>query len=186
MYEIEFGMPLSELLKLVGADDTGAVQMGGPSGQMVGPESFGRTVCYDDLATGGSVMVFNKSRDVIDIARQFMEFFCEESCGYCTPCRVGNELLKERVERILAGRGEPDDIGYLENLGGCIKFASRCGLGQTSPNPVLTTIKNFKPAYESRLKAPEKGEQRGFDFAAAVRGAEDIAGHRSALHHDAE
>jgi [NiFe] hydrogenase diaphorase moiety large subunit len=115
-----------------------------------------------------------------------MEFFCEESCGYCTPCRVGNELIKERVERILDGRGEPDDLGYLEALGNTVKLASRCGLGQTSPNPVLSTIKNFKPAYESRLSAPKRGEQRGFDFAAAVRGAEEIAGHRSVQHHDAE
>lgn len=186
VYEIAFGTTLEELLKLVGAEDTAAVQMGGPSGQMVGPESFKRTICYDDLATGGAVMVFNKSRDVLDVARQFMEFFCEESCGYCTPCRVGNVLLKERLEAILAGKGEPGDLAYLEQLGGVVKFASRCGLGQTSPNPVLTTLKNFKPAYESRVKAAEHGEQRRFDFAAAVRGAEAIAGHQSVQHADAE
>ncbi len=186
VYEVEFGTPVRTLLKLVGAEDAAAVQVGGPSGQMVGPEAFDRTICYDDLATGGSIMVFNASRDVLDIARQFMEFFCEESCGYCTPCRVGNELLKERLDRIVAGRGEPEDIAYLEELGTSVKFASRCGLGQTSPNPVLTTIKNFRPSYESRLQVATHGEQRGFDFAAAVRGAEEIAGHRSVIHHDAE
>jgi len=186
VYEIELGLSLSELLRLVGAEDAGAVQMGGPSGQMVGAESFDRTICYDDLATGGSVMVFNTSRDVVDIARQFMEFFCEESCGYCTPCRVGNELIKERVERILAGRGVPDDLGYLEELGAAVKLASRCGLGQTSPNPVLTTIKNFRSAYASRLEAPKQSTHRGFDFAAAVRDAEGIAGHGSTQQHDAE
>ncbi|MBN2196325.1 MAG: NAD(P)H-dependent oxidoreductase subunit E [Polyangiaceae bacterium] len=182
VYELEFGITLAALLKLVGAEDAGAVQVGGPSGQLVGPASFERTICYDDLATGGSIMVFNRSRDILGIARGFVEFFCEESCGYCTPCRVGNELLKERLDTIIAGRGEPSDLAYLEELGAIMKLASRCGLGQTSANPVLTTIKHFRPEYEARLRAPQRGEQRRFDFNAAVAGAERIAGHQSVQH----
>jgi [NiFe] hydrogenase diaphorase moiety large subunit len=182
IYEVPFGTSLTALLKLVGAEDPAAVQVGGPSGTLVGPNEFHRTICYDDLATGGSVMVFNRSRDVLAIAREFVEFFCEESCGYCTPCRVGNELLKERLDAILAGRGEPSDVAYLEEIGAVMKLASRCGLGQTAANPVLTTLKNFRSAYDARLRAPVQGEQRRFDFAAAVAGAERIAGHASVQH----
>lgn len=184
VYEIEFGTTLAELLTLVAADDAAAVQVGGPSGQLVSPAEFGRAICYDDLATGGSIMVFNRSRDVLDVARQFVAFFCEESCGYCTPCRVGNELLKERLDAIIAGRGEPGDIPYLEELGAVMKLASRCGLGQTSANPVLTTLRNFRPAYEARLQPSSRGEQRRFDFSAAVAGAERLAGHDSVQHGD--
>jgi len=182
IYEVPFGTSLAALLTLADAEDTAAVQVGGPSGQMVGPADFKRTICYDDLATGGSIMIFNSTRDVLKIAREFVEFFCEESCGYCTPCRVGNELLKERLDAIIAGRGEPTDLAYLEEIGAVMKLASRCGLGQTSANPVLTTIKNFRPAYDARLRAPTHGEQRRFDFAAAVAGAERIAGHASVQH----
>jgi [NiFe] hydrogenase diaphorase moiety large subunit len=74
-----------------------------------------------------------------------MEFFIEESCGYCTPCRVGNVLLKER-SIASSRRGEPADLDYLRELGDTVKTTSRCGLGQTSPNPVLTTLKNFRPS----------------------------------------
>jgi len=182
IYEVPFGTSLTELLALADAEDVAAVQVGGPSGQLVGPADFKRTICYDDLATGGSIMIFNSTRDVLKIAREFVEFFCEESCGYCTPCRVGNELLKERLDAIIAGRGEPTDLAYLEEIGAVMKLASRCGLGQTSANPVLTTIKNFRPAYDARLRAPTHGEQRRFDFAAAVAGAERIAGHASVQH----
>ncbi len=113
------------------------MQVGGASGLMVGPADFDKPVSYEGLATGGSVMVFNPERDVIRVAERFMDFFIEESCGYCTPCRVGNTLLKERLDRILHGNGERADLDYLQDLGETIKRTSRCGLGQTSANPVL-------------------------------------------------
>ena len=110
VFEVPFGIKLSEVLKLAGAEDAIAVQVGGASGQMVAREEFGRTICYDDLATGGSIMVFGPERNVLEVAEKFMDFFVEESCGYCTPCRVGNVLLKQRLERIIAGKGEPADV----------------------------------------------------------------------------
>lgn len=79
VYEVPFGIELNEVLKLCGAEDAATVQVGGASGQMVGPADFGRTICYDDLATGGSIMIFRKGRNVLEIARKFMEFFVEES-----------------------------------------------------------------------------------------------------------
>jgi [NiFe] hydrogenase diaphorase moiety large subunit len=178
VYEVPFGIKLSEVLSLVGAANTIAVQVGGPSGQMVGPKDFERTICYDDLATGGSVIVLGKGRDLLKVVAEFMEFFVEESCGYCTPCRVGNVLIKERLDKILAGLGEPKDMAYLEQLGQTVKTASRCGLGQTSANPVLSTLKNFPELYQTLVKCQTEGFQRSFDLAAAVSQAEAITGRK--------
>jgi [NiFe] hydrogenase diaphorase moiety large subunit len=179
IYEVPFGIPLKDVLKEVGAEDTIAVQIGGPSGQMVAANDFSRTICYDHLATGGSVMVFGPNRHIFDIASYFMHFFIEESCGYCTPCRVGNVLLKERLDAIRHGRGEPADLEYLQDLGTTIKTMSRCGLGQTSPNPVLTTLKNFRPTYDALVNERQNGMQPAFDLLAAVADAESITGRKS-------
>jgi len=179
VYELPFGITIRELLSRVKAENPAAVQIGGPSGQMIGPKDFDRIVCYDDLATGGSIMIFNRQRNLLEVAANFMDFFVEESCGYCTPCRAGNVLLKERLDKIIAGQGEPADLAYLEDLGQTVKALSRCGLGQTSPNPVLTTLKNFRSEYESRVKEGLQGQVRSFDIAAAVSDAEQIAGRKS-------
>jgi [NiFe] hydrogenase diaphorase moiety large subunit len=181
VYEVTLGIKLSEVLELAGAEEAAAVQIGGPSGQMVGPREYERTVCYDDLATGGSVMVFGPQRDVLEVVHSFLDFFVEESCGYCTPCRVGNVLLKKGMEKMLAGRGESDDLEYLENLGRTVTRTSRCGLGQTSPNPVLSTLEQFRSEYEARLSEPEEGQQGDFDLASAVKEAAGIVDRESAL-----
>ncbi len=179
VYELPFGLPLRELLKLAGAEDAAAVQVGGASGQMVGPAEYGRTICYDDLATGGSIMVFGPQRDLLHVVEKFLEFFVEESCGYCTPCRAGNVLLLERIRRLRAGQGEPADLDYLLDLGETIKVASRCGLGQTSPNPVLSTLKNFRSVYDTAVKEAPDGCQPSFNIHAALAVAETIAGRKS-------
>ncbi len=179
VYEVPFGTTLREFFTLCGAQDIMAAQVGGPSGQLVGEKDFDRELCYDDLATGGSLMVFNHERDVLHIVKKFMDFFVEESCGYCTPCRVGNRLLLERVERIIDGLGEASDLDYLESLGQNIKVASRCGLGQTSPNPVLTSMKNFRDAYEAKLQQPDGGKQPGFDIHAQLTDAVALTGRES-------
>ncbi|MCE5327128.1 MAG: NADP oxidoreductase, partial [Planctomycetaceae bacterium] len=182
VYEVPFGIKLSEVLDMAGAEDTQAVQIGGPSGQMVGKADFGRTICYDDLATGGSIMIFGPKRNVLEIAKEFMEFFCDESCGYCTPCRVGNVLLEQRLDAILHGKGEPGDIEYLDTLGKTVKLASRCGLGQTSANPILTTIKNFRGEYEKLLKKPAGEMIRRFNIHEALSDAKAITGRQSTLY----
>jgi [NiFe] hydrogenase diaphorase moiety large subunit len=180
VYEVEFGTSLKEVLDMAGANSPVAVQVGGPSGQMVGPADFGRKICYDDLATGGSLMVFGPDRNVLEVADKFMEFFIEESCGYCTPCRVGNVLLRERLQKILHGNAEPADLDYLQELGETVKRASRCGLGQTSANPVLTTLKNFRPLYTALAKKEESGLNPGFDLEEELSDAAAIAGRKSA------
>jgi len=184
VFEVPFGISLREVLKMAGAEDAAAVQVGGPSGVMVPPEQFDRVICYDDLATGGSVMVFGPERDLLEVVAAFTDFFIEESCGFCTPDRVGMVLVKERLERIRAGRGEKGDLEYLEDLCKTVKTASRCGLGQTAPNPVLTTLENFRSVYESRLAEESEGFQRGFDLKGALAAAEAIAGRKSAIAHE--
>ena len=178
VYEVPLGTRLAAVLEMCGAEDPLAVQVGGPSGQMVGAADFEREICFDDLATGGALVVFGAGRDPLEIASQYLGFFIHESCGYCTPCRVGNVLLKERLDRILAGRGEPPDLDYLQSLAGTVKTASRCGLGQTSPNPVLSTLRSFRPLYEARLTTPVEGRQAGFDLAARRAEAGRLAGRR--------
>ncbi len=181
VYEVPFGMRLGEVLGLAGAHRTQAVQVGGASGSLVGKESFDRRLCYEDLPTGGAVMVFDHSRDLLGVVEAFMRFFVSESCGYCTPCRVGNVLLLDRLRVIREGRGEPGDMDYLRDLGTVVKFASRCGLGQTSPNPILTTLEHFPHLYRKRCRPAEpSGIRRSFDILAQLTEAERISGRRSA------
>ncbi|MDP6524211.1 MAG: NAD(P)H-dependent oxidoreductase subunit E [Kiritimatiellia bacterium] len=185
VYEVPFGITLGDFLKLAGGENAAAVQVGGPSGQMVGPDDFGKTICYDDLATGGSVMVFGPHRNILEIAAKFMDFFVEESCGYCTPCRAGNVLLQGHLKRILDGRGEMEDLDYMQKTGETVKLTSRCGLGQTSPNPVLSTLKNFRPAYEVLIKEKkEEGFKAAFDIQEALGDSKGLIGRESTIYND--
>ena len=174
VYEVEFGITLRDFLAKCGAEDAIAVQVGGPSGKMVGPSEYDRIFCFEDLSTGGSVMVFGPGRNVLEVARDFMEFFADESCGYCTPCRVGNVLLKDGLERILAGRGEPEDLTQFSSIGAVMKQTSRCGLGQTSSNPVLSTMEQFPEAYDALITADPDGYRKSFDLEAELSQARAV------------
>ena len=176
VYEVPFGITVRSFLQTIGATNAKAVQIGGPSGQMISEHDFDRSICYDDLATGGAVMVFGPQRNILEIVDYFMEFFIEESCGHCTPCRVGNVLLKQSLRNIITGKGEPDDLDQMKQLGETVKAASRCGLGQTAPNPILTTLKNFRSAYEVLVKETKDGMQPTFDLQAETFEAKAIIG----------
>ena len=168
VFELPLGTSLRSVFERCGAEDPIAVQVGGPSGQMVGPADFDRALSFDDLSTGGAVTVFGPGRDVLAIASKFMAFFVHESCGFCTPCRVGNVLLKERLDKILDGCGDATDLDYLKELGDTVKTTSRCGLGQSSPHPVLSTLAKFRPEYERRLRVSSDGNNPRFDLEAAL------------------
>lgn len=144
VYELPWGTTVKELLKIVEAENTKAVQVGGASGICVPKSQFERQLCYSDLATGGSIMIFNENRDMLKVLKNFMEFFVEESCGQCTPCRIGNIKLLEGVEMIEQGDFKFKYINSLKSLGKTMQVASKCGLGQTSPNPFISIIENFK------------------------------------------
>ncbi len=175
VYEVPFGVTVKDMLAMVGAENAKAVQIGGPSGQIVSPREFERRITYDELATGGSVIVFGPDRDVIDIVHSFLEFFCDESCGYCTPCRAGNVLLKGYVEKFRAGTATSADLAIMKEVAETVKFMSRCGLGQTSPNIVLTSLERFSDEYRGRLREAPEGLLPSFDLAAELTQATALA-----------
>jgi [NiFe] hydrogenase diaphorase moiety large subunit len=143
VYELPWGTKISELLETVGAINTKAVQIGGASGHCVPKSQFDRTMAYEDIPTGGSVMIFNESRDMLKVLKNFIEFFVDESCGQCTPCRIGNVKLLEGVEMIENGQYTFSHINKLKDLGRTMQLASKCGLGQSSPNPFISILENF-------------------------------------------
>lgn len=126
VYEVRFGITVNNLLDLVGAPDAAFVQVGGPSGQCVGSKDYGRRSAFEDLPTGGSMMIFGPGRDALDVARQFTEFFVDESCGWCAPCRIGTTLLKKSLDKILGDRGTLADVEALESLANTVMRMSRC------------------------------------------------------------
>ncbi len=179
VYEVEFGLSVGELLDMVGAPDAQAVQVGGPSGNCIAPKEFGRKISFTDLPTGGSIIVFGPGRDLFEVVRGFMEFFVEESCGWCTPCRAGNAILLRKFAKIAGGKASRRDLEEIESWGKLIKASSRCGLGQTSPNPILTTLKNFPELYEARVR--KDGEfVPEFDLAASMAAGCEAAGRKPA------
>ena len=182
VYEYPFGIGVEQLLKDVGAEDAKALQIGGPSGQMIGKEDFDKTICYDDLATGGSIMIFGPDRNILEVVDYFMDFFIDESCGYCAPCRAGNVLLKRYLNKIMDGKGEAEDLEILKELGKTVKVLSRCGLGQTSPNPILTSLEKFRSVYESLLKESSEGFQPAFDIQEALKDSKRITGRESVIY----
>jgi [NiFe] hydrogenase diaphorase moiety large subunit len=180
LYELEFGLTVQELLDIAGARDAFAVQVGGPSGTCISRQDFRRRIAFEDLATGGSVIIFGPWRNLFEIVKNFMDFFIEESCGWCTPCRVGNSLLKQKLEKITAGRGTARDLQELEAWGKLIRAMSRCGLGQTSPNPILSTLQNFRELYEAVVR-PKSDFTPDFDLGEATLDAARLAGRRPEL-----
>jgi len=175
VYEVEFGTTIQTLLEMVDGRTAQAVQVGGPSGTCVGKKDYGKRICYDDLGTGGSVIVVGPDRDLFEVVHNFMEFFVEESCGWCVPCRAGNQLLLDKLEKVMAGKATDQDLKELEEWSKIIKATSRCGLGQTSPNPIATTLKNFPEMYEAKV---QKGVDyvSEFDLNAAVKESCKAAG----------
>jgi [NiFe] hydrogenase diaphorase moiety large subunit len=137
-------LTIKEMLARVGAENTKAVQIGGASGVCIPREQFDRTISFEDIPTGGSIMIFNESRDMLHVLKNFMEFFVEESCGQCSPCRIGNIKLLEGVEKIENGDCSLSYIHELVRLGETMQIASKCGLGQSSPTPFISIIKNFE------------------------------------------
>ncbi len=169
VYEIEWGISIDEVLEMAGASksEVQAVQVGGPSGRLIGPSRFSRIFAYEDLATGGSLIIFNKDRDILqDVVLNFTEFFIEESCGSCSTCRIVPTILLKKLKKILHGRGVMQDIEEMHEWGK-ILLASRCGLGQTAANPILSSIKNFRYLYEDRVQKNISFDS-GFDLHAAV------------------
>ena len=153
IYEYPFGTRIDRILEDCGATDTQAVQVGGPSGTCVSAFEFGRRIAFEDVPTAGAFMVFNRSRDLFRMVRNFAHFFAYESCGFCTPCRVGTALVVKRLDKLAQGHGSRHDIEVLFELDKLMHTATHCGLGATACNALRDTITKFRPAYEQRLKS---------------------------------
>ena len=144
VYELELGITLNELLDVVGAKNPKAVQVGGASGVCVAKKDFDKPISFQGLPPGGSIIVFGENTDMLKVLKNFLEFFVEESCGQCTPCREGNFRLLEGVNMLEKGECSVRYVRELLALCEVMKASSKCGLGQTSPNCFLTILENFK------------------------------------------
>ncbi|MBR6443051.1 MAG: NADH-quinone oxidoreductase subunit NuoF, partial [Clostridia bacterium] len=163
LVEVPMGIPLRTIIEDIGGGCPNgkkfkAVQTGGPSGGCIPASLLDISVDYDSLTSIGAMMgsggmiVMDEDNCMVDIARFFLDFTVDESCGKCTPCRVGTRRMLEILERITQGKGEEGDIEKLQTLAENIKSSALCGLGQTAPNPVLSTIKYFRDEYEAHIK----------------------------------
>ncbi len=166
LIEVEMGAPLREIIFDIGGGIPDgrkfkAVQTGGPSGGCIPEELLDTPVDYESLAKIGSMMgsggmiVMDDSSDMVDVARFFMEFCMDESCGKCIPCRAGTVQMHDILARLVKGEAKAADVELLERLCTLLRETSLCGLGQSAPNPVLTTLRYFRHEYESKIAAQE-------------------------------
>lgn len=144
VYELPLAISVMELLQVVGGENAKAVQIGGASGQCLPVSQFDRKIAFEDVSTGGSIIVFGPGRDMLEVAKNFLEFMVEESCGQCTPCRYGNPTLLEGVKMLEEGRCSAAYLNQLVSLSQTIQIASKCGLGQSSANAFLSIVEHFK------------------------------------------
>lgn len=162
LVEVEMGTPLRTILFDIGGGSANdkpikAVQIGGPSGGCLPVDKFDLALDYDVLAAAGSMIgsggmvVMNEESCMVDVARYFLAFLQDESCGKCVPCRIGIDRMLEIVTDITEGRGKPEQLDILEDLADTISQTALCGLGKTAPNPVLTTLRYFRSEYEAHI-----------------------------------
>ena len=178
LYEYPFGVSVREVLADCGAERTLAVQVSGPSGHCIDASEFERRISFEDLPTAGALTVFDDSRDMFEVARNYVEFFAHESCGFCTPCRVGTSMMRGIMEKIHGGRGSLHELEQMSRLNPVLQMSAHCGLGHTACNPVLDTLKRFRPAYERRLRALRFAPD--FDLDAALEAARRATGRHDA------
>ena len=174
IYEYPFGVTVQQVLDDAGAANAQAVQVSGPSGLCVADNEFGHRIAFEEIPTAGAFMVFNKDRDMFDVAQNFAQFFAHESCGFCTPCRVGTTLLKNLMDKIGRGHGTQVDVTEIRQIADLMQAAAHCGLGHTASRPLLDTLKKFRPAYERRLQSLRF--QPAFDLDGALAQARQMTG----------
>ncbi len=177
IYEYPLGISVQQVLNDCGAIDTQAVQVGGPAGTLIGAAEFNRRLCFEDLSTGGSFLIFNQQRSLLAICRNFSQFFMHESCGFCTPCRVGTKLLKNSLDKITSGKSTPHDRDEITELSLLIKQHSHCGLGHTAANHVLDVIQKFPAVFAPHEK--NNTFVSSFDLDAALSNANKLSPHNN-------
>jgi len=197
VYEIEWGMKLKDFLNLIGAKDPKLVLFNGFAGECLSSADFDREISGENLLaehiqfkfkdpieysqkmsgvglrSGGSFMVFNKNRDLISILKNITKFFVAESCGICVPCRTGNFLLNKKINKIMFGHGSQNDLEEIKEWSHIIKQTSRCGLGKTSTNCLLTAMLKFPEEFEKYIKE-DSDFNRSFNIKTAVENYDSI------------
>lgn len=144
IYELPMGTTISRLMQIVGGENAKAVQVGGASGRCVPASEFDQQMAYEAVSTGGSIIAFGPNRDMLEVAENFMEFFAEESCGQCTPCRNGNAKILDGIQKMRAGECTEEHLNDLLSLCSTMTVASKCGLGQASTSAFTSIIKAFR------------------------------------------
>jgi len=158
VYELVLGTQLKELVEdLALAEKVKMVQVGGAAGRIIPYDMIDTPLSFETILGAGAITVFDESRDIIDVVYRTLEFFVEESCGKCTPCREGTEIMVEILERFSKGEGMEKDITLLEELSNAMMLSSLCGLGQAAPIPVMDSLQYFRNDYESRIKQKQGG-----------------------------
>ena len=177
IYEIEWGMTIHELLERAGAENTRFIQFSGPSGETLSMDDKYQRISMlrftgMDIRCGGSFMAFSHDREIVDILLNFADFFTHESCGICTPCRAGNFIVQRQLKRVQRGVALTSDLDALRDWGAIMQKSSRCGLGKTAPNAVITSMTKFRQYFDGLLDPDKSGMVRKFDMEEAVEAYE--------------
>ena len=174
IYEFPFGVTINHVLEECGAVDTQAVQISGAAGLTISPAEFERKISFEDISTGGSFMIFNQQRNLLDMALNFSNFFCHESCGFCTPCRVGSALMKDLINKLHVGHATGYDINEIKDIGHVMQQTSHCGLGASAPNSILDIINKFPDIYTKHLL--NRSYEPAFDIDLALETSRRVTG----------
>ncbi len=174
IYEYPYGVSIRQILDDCGAEDTQAVQVSGAAGVTIPSQEFYRKIAFEDVPTGGSFMIFNQQRDLLEMVQNFNQFFCHESCGFCTPCRIGGTLMKDLLNKVIVGHATVYDLNEMKNIGQLMQKTAHCGLGATAPNPILDTLEKFPGIYSKRLL--NRSYEPAFDLDAALEVSRHITG----------
>lgn len=174
IYEYPYGVSIREILDDCGAGDTQAVQVSGAAGATIPPQEFYRKIAFEDVPTGGSFMIFNQQRDLLKMVLNFARFFCHESCGFCTPCRVGGRLMNDLIEKVVVGYATAYDLSELKKIALVMQKTAHCGLGATAPNHVLDTLAKFPGIYSNRLL--NMSHSPAFDMTSALDVSRHLTG----------
>jgi [NiFe] hydrogenase diaphorase moiety large subunit len=168
IYEIEWGMKISDLLDLCQADDPYFIQISGPSGECISMKEKDRLISMTDSRCGGSIMIFNSSRDILKILMNYTDFFKSESCGICTPCRAGNFIIKRKLEKIERGLAFQEDYDEIRKWSKIMGTTSRCGLGKTATRALNMALDKFPDYFTAHAETNEDGLNRNFDIERAT------------------
>ena len=169
IYEIEWGTKLGDILEMCEAEDPFFIQISGPSGACISAKELDRRIALDDLKCGGSFMIFNSKRNVLQILQNFTAFFKHESCGVCTPCRAGNFIIQRKLEKVANGLAYASDYEEIRQWGKIMSMTSRCGLGKMATNTLLMALEKFPDFFATKVDQLEDGLNKKFNMDKALR-----------------